>query len=350
MDIETKAQPEPLETSSVRPSPESNSSSIVSNEDHIEVKPPFVDVPGTESTSDSFTGLSLSSSTGSTFSPLLETSDEASSNDYPHVYGKMEKSYCDTSHEDTITTVHPSEENLKRVPIASTSSSVNNISHTNNIAQKVQSNKADDAECSSGGPSGSSSFSSDKRTNARRPKDAGESERDHVQLVAGSCEVPSNHLPSETRCVNKDSSHGMASSDGTAHSNHRSAAAFRTVNSSSVASGRSTDIPLQKAKVTRSPSSLSPVDPGSFNGGTRSFSRDISSNNDNPPALFTKSVEITASVPNGVSDLKTSVRRVVQQLKTSHLSKHSPAPRSDISRKYKVFFYIYLSHPLPFFK
>ena len=343
VDLEIKAQPKPLETVSVRPSHESNSSSAVSNEDHIEVKP-FVDIPGTESTSDSTTDSS-SSTTCSTFSGLLETSDEASSNDDPHVYEKMGKSSCDISPEDSIPAVHSSKENIKKVPIASTGSgsSVNNVSHTNNSEQKVQSRKSDDAGCRSGGPSGSSSVSSAKCTNARPPKDAGEFERDHVQVVAGSsCEVPFNYLPSEMRYAYEDSSHGIASSEGTAHSNHRATAAFRTVNSSSVASRRSADALLQKPKIARSPSSLSYVDPESSNGGKRFVSRNLSSNNDSAPALFTKSVDTAASVPNGVSDLKTSVRRVVQQLKSSHLSKHSSGPRSDISQKYKVFFYIYL--------
>jgi len=226
VDLEIKAQPKPLETFSVRPSHESNSSSAVSNEDHIEVKP-FVDIPGTESTSDSTTDSS-SSTTCSTFSGLLETSDEASSNDDPHVYEKMGKSSCDISPEDSIPVVHSSKENIKKVPIASTGSSVNNVSHTNNSEQKVQSRKSDDAGCRSGGPSGSSSVSSAKCTNARPPKDAGEFERDHVQVVAGSsCEVPFNYLPSEMRYAYEDSSHGIASSEGTAHSNHRATAAFR---------------------------------------------------------------------------------------------------------------------------
>jgi len=254
----------------------------------------------------------------------------------------MEKSSRDVSPEDIIPAIHTSKDNLKGVPIANTGSSVNNVSRTNNSEQKVHSSKSDDAECSSGGPSGSSSVSFSKRTNVRPPKDAGEFERDHVQVVAGSsCEVPSNHLPSETRYANKDSSYGSASTEGTAHSNHRPSTAFRTVNSSSVAS-RSADASLQMAKIARSPSSLSSADPKSSSGRTHSVPCDISSNNDNAPAFLTKSVETTAPVPNGVSDLKTSVRRVVQQLKSSHLSKHSSGPRSDISRKYKVFFYIYL--------
>lgn len=347
VEIDTKAQPKPPGTSSARLSSESNSSSIIFSGDDINVKP---DVSETESKSDSLgdtSSSSSSSSTCSTFSGFLEKSDDSSVSDDGHVlhYGKMEKALCnDFAPKEPITTVNTSKAHAKNDPLVSEGSSVNNLSCASNIEQKVHRSKVDDAKCCSSGSSGSSPVVSDNHTKARPPKDTGESKLDHVQTVfASSCRVASHQLAAETRAANEDSSCRISPSENTAQFNHRNSTALGTDNSSYVTSGRSTDVWLLKTKSSTPLPSFSSVDHESSNGGNRSLSHNMSAKDDSAPAPCRKPIETAGSVPNGTIDVKTSVRKVVQHLKSSHFSKYSPGPRSDISRKYKVYFNIYLS-------
>lgn len=337
VEIDTKA-PKPLDTSSARPLAESDSSSAVFSDYQVETKPDVSEADSNSGSSvDSLSSSKSSSPTCSTFSRLLETSDDASTNADAHVLpdGKIEEASCnDILPDEAITAVNTTKANPKHDPLVSAESPLrNNLSCTGNIEPKVHSSKVYDAECLSSGPSGSSLVVSDNRTKAMPSKDVGESKQDHVQTVsASSYWVSSSLLPTETRAATE-----VSASEGTARSNNMHPAALGIDNSSSLASGRNNDEWLLKTKSSRPPSSFLSVDRESSNGGSHSVTCDTSTKNDNAPAPCRKPVETAGSVPNGINDLKTSVRRVVQHLKSSHLSKHSSGPRSDISRKYKVF-------------
>ncbi|ONK75640.1 uncharacterized protein A4U43_C03F19000 [Asparagus officinalis] len=340
-DIGTKTQPKQPKASSARPSPASHSPPVVCNEDHIEVKS-FIDVPETESNSESFADTSSSSSSScSTFSGLFETSDDSSVNDVPPVLhsGKMQKRSCnEVLPEGHITEIHTFKASPKRDPPANAGVPMNNLSCTSNIEQKVHSSKTCDGECTSGSL-GSSSIGSGNHTKTRHPEGSVDTKDDHVQTVApSSCGTVSKSLPSEKRSEGEDSSCRITPPEGIAQPGHRCSAASVTDKSSSIADGKSTDVWLLKSKNLRTPASSSYVDHESSDGAKHAVSRVIKAKNECAPALAVKPVEATVFVPNGISDIKTSVRRVVQQFKSSNLSKHSSGARSDISRKYKMLF------------
>ncbi|ONK64477.1 uncharacterized protein A4U43_C07F26480 [Asparagus officinalis] len=317
LEIETKPQAKQIETSSARELPESSSPSVVFSEDQIKIKP-FVGIPETGSNLDSFADSSLlssssaSSSSCSTFSGLLETSDDASANDDPLVLhsGKIEKaSYHDFSLEDPMTAVQTSNANHKKASLASACSSVNSLFCSSNIELKVSSNEGDDVKRSSSSP-GSSSVFSDYRTETRPSEGAIGSKKENVQAVAAASSfgASSNSVPTE-RSAKEEYSCRIVPSKG-----------------------------LQMSKISRPPSSFSSVEHESSNGGRHYVSRDTPAKNENASVLYAIPVETTGPSPNGVSVLKTSVRRAVQQLKSSNLPNHSSGPRSDGYRKYKMLF------------
>ncbi|XP_010916668.1 ubiquitin carboxyl-terminal hydrolase 17 isoform X2 [Elaeis guineensis] len=350
LEIEGKSKKEPIVTSPERPSSESNFSSEAFSESE------FTDTSGTESSSDSFT--ENSSSSCSTTSGSVKTFNEASANEdhsLLHNASTGEPSSKDpTQQAADLTKVAPE---FSRV-----TSSVHSICCTSNFQQRASNSRTEKVDDKPGGPFSTSIIGSDNCTDAKPSEDAGVchdalvdstmgqisgdvgstnfqlnqqgnanwlGEKSHVHT---SSKLSNQASPCQTNSAVEKLSRESAPLEGTVQSDHTVSTALGTVSS-----GQSNDVWSLQSRQSKSQFTAS-ADRASSSGRVHLVSPDASLEVENASKVCVKLSENKA-VPNGISDLKTSVRKVVQQLKSSKVSMHHPSGfGSDISRKYKMLF------------
>ncbi|XP_008795167.2 ubiquitin carboxyl-terminal hydrolase 17-like isoform X1 [Phoenix dactylifera] len=346
LEIEGKSKKEPIVTSPERPSSESNFSSEAFSESE------FADTSGTESSSDSFTENSSSSCS------TTSGSEKASASEDPSLLhnASMGEPYSKdpTQHMADVTKVAPE--------FSSVTSSVHSICCTSNFQQRPSNSRTEKVAHKSGGPFSTSIIGSDNCTDAKPCEDAGVCQDalvdSTVAQISGdvgsinsqlsqqgnanwlgeksqmhiSSKLSNQASPCQTISAAEKLSCESAPLEGTVQSDHTKLTALGTV-----ASGQRNDVWSLQSRELKSQSSAS-ADHASSSGRVHYVSPDGSLKVENAPKVRVKLSENTA-VPNGSSDFKTSVRKVVQQLKSSKVSMHHPSAfGSDISRKYKMLF------------
>lgn len=343
LEIEGKSKKEPIVTSLERPSSESNFSSEAFSGDE------FADTSGTESSSD------YSSSSSSTTSRSVKTFNDSSASKEPSVPHNV--NIGEPSSEDPtllvtdITKVAPE--------FSSLTSSVHSICYTSNVQQRASSSRNEKVDHKPGGPSSASIVGPDNYTDAKPSEDAGlcqdalvDSTTNQISGDGGSTnfqfsqqgnanqwgEKPHLHIssnaskpiaPCQTISAADKLSCESASLEGTVQSDRK-----RLTTLCTVTSGQSNDVRSLQSKQLKSLSSASADHASSGKGHYRSCDASLEVNN--APKVPVKLSENTAA-PNGISDLKASVQKVVQQLKSSKVSRHYPSGfGNDVSRKSKM--------------
>lgn len=347
LEIEGKSKKEPIVTSPERPSSESNFSSEAFSEGE------FADTSGTESSSDSFT--ENSSSGCSTTSGSVKTFNEASASEDAGLLNNASMgepcSKDPTRQVADLTKVDPE--------FSSVTSSVHSICCTGNFQQRASSSKTEKADHKPGGPFSTRIIGSDNCTDSKPSEDASVcqdalvdstvaqisgdvgsvnfllsqqgnanwvGEKSHLHV---SSKLPNQAPPCQTISAAEKLSCESAPLVGTVQSDCTALTAL-----GAVTSGKSNDLRSLQSRQLKSQSTASSDHASS--GRVHYVSSDTSSEVANAPKVRVKLSENKA-VPNGISDLKTSVWKVVQQLRPSKVSLHHPSGSgSDISRNYKV--------------
>ncbi|KAG1334630.1 hypothetical protein COCNU_03G007490 [Cocos nucifera] len=350
LETEGKSKKEPIVTSPERPSSESSFSSEAFTEGE------FADTSGTGSSSDSFT--ESSSSSCSTTSGSVKTLNEASANED---HGLLHNgSIGEPSSKDPTWQV--ADQTKIAHEFSSVTSSVHSICCTSNFQQRASNSRTEKVDHKPGGPFSTSIIGSDNCTDAKPSEDAGVchdalvdstmaqisgdvgstnfqvnqqgnanwlGEKSHVHI---SSKLSNRGSPCQTNSAAEKLSRESAPLEGTVQSDRTVSTALGTV-----ARGQSNDVWSLQSRQSKSQSTAS-ADHASSSGRAHHVSPNASLEVENAPKVRVKLSENKA-VPNGISDLKTSVRKVVQHLKSSNVSMHHPSGfGSDTSRKYKMLF------------